>query len=216
MIALLALLGGVAFLALVGQRNEAAARRQWETLLDGTGSAHSEIEGRVLHERRMAEDSFRTAEAAWALESTEEASRFLCVGAKIVASCSDTLPALLRNLALLSRQAAAIAPVEPLPVEAFRLRRLRTLAGFEGAIRTLLVTSRERLSLRLRVLRYAVPAASRWLVRAAHQTAEAPNDHERWSHLGDVRHDLGALTDESLMSLRVVLRSLAVMAQRAA
>jgi len=77
------------------------------------------------------------------------------------------------------------------------------------------VTARQRLALQVRILRYAVPASTRWLLRAAHQTMEAPTDHERWGHLSEVRHDVGALTDESLKSLRVVLRSLAVMAQAA-
>lgn len=215
MIALLALFGAVLFMALVGQRDEATTRRHWEALLDGTGSAYSEIEELVLHERRMAEDSFRVAEAAWAVESLNEATRFLRVGASIVASCADTLPALLRNMALLSRQASAIAPAEPLPVAAFRLRRLRTLAGMHGALNALLVTARQRLALRLRILRYAVPASTRWLLRAAQQTIEAPTDHDRWGRLSELRHDVGVLTDESLKSLRLVLRSLALMAHAA-
>ncbi len=215
MIAVLAVFGGILFMAFVGQRNEAATRRQWQMLLDDTSSAYSEVEEHVLHERRMAEDSFRVAERAWALESLEESTRFLRIGASVVASCADTLPSLLRNLALLSRQASAIGPVEPLAIGAFRLRQLRTLAGIQAALHVLLTSSRERLTLRLRVLRYAVPAATRWLLRAVHQTIERPNDHEHWGRLADVRHDVGALTDESLKSLRVVLCSLAVMAHTA-
>lgn len=209
----LGVLGCLILLALLGQRNEDATRERWEAALDGTGPTFTEVSQRIHDERDMVEHSFQVAETARDDGKAAEASRFLRLGASMAESCSETLPGLLKNLSVLSRQADSIAPVERLEMSSFTLKRLRTLMAIQGIVHSLLVTSRERLQLRLRVLRYSVPAVTRWLIRAAYSTADAPAIERRWRELGDVRADMEALTDESLESLRIVLQSLAATAR---
>jgi hypothetical protein len=217
--ALLALAIGLAFVALVARRNETVTRRQWEDALSGECGSLERIQEIVVAERDMAEESYRAANLARALDQTEEAVKLLHIGARVVESCAGTLPELLRSLSVLSRQAAAIAPVAPLDAERFRSTSLRGLARVQGLVHAFLVTARERLAFHLRVLRHAVPAVTRWLIDATLHTAATPGAPEAWTRLEDVRHDMHALTDESLESLRVVVQSLSALsakAQRAA
>jgi hypothetical protein len=219
LMALLALASGLAFVALVARRNEVATRQQWEDALSGECSSLERVHEIVTAQREMAEESYRAANLARALDQPDEAVKLLHIGARVVESCAGTLPELLRSLSLLSRQASAIAPVEPLSAERFRVGKLRGLARVQAVGHAFLVTARERLAFRLRVLRYAVPAVTRWLVEATLHTAAAPSAPEAWARLEDVRHDMGTLTQESLESLRVVVQSLSAMsakAQRAA
>lgn len=206
---LFAVLGAFIFLALVARRNEAVTRALWEDALSGECASLDAVRAQVMQEREMADESYRAADLARASDEPEEAARLLRVGARVVESCADTLPQLLRSMSALSRQAAAIAPVDPLGAERFRLAKLRGLARVHGVLHAFIVTSRERLAFRVRVLRFAVPAATRWLVAAHYRTAAAPTSPREWLQLADVRSDVGTLTQESLETLRVVLRSLA-------
>lgn len=209
MIPLLALLGGGLLLAILAQRNEGVVKDRWDGGLDGTGSAYRETCERVRDEQGMAEHSFGQAEKAREAFDWSQATEFLRIGAAAVEAHADTLPCLLRNLALLSRQADAIAPVQRLDFRAMNLHSLRTLGAIQGIVHSLLATSRGRLLLRIRVLRYSVPAVTRWLMLAASGAALEPAQSERWKELGHARSDIGTLTDESLESLRIVLQSLA-------
>lgn len=206
---LFAVVGAFIFLALVARRNEAVTRGLWEEALSGECASLDAVRAQILQEREMADVSYRAADLARASNDPDEAARLLRVGARVVESCADTLPQLLRSMSTLARQAAAIAPVDPLRAERFKLTRLRGLARAQAVVHAFLVTSRERLAFRLRVLRFAVPAATRWLVAAHYRTAAAPTSPKEWLQLSDVRGDMGALTQESLETLRVVLRSLA-------
>ena len=149
------------------------------------------------------------------MDQMGEAVKLLRIGARVVESCAGTLPELLRSLSVLSRQAAAIAPVEPLSASRFQLGTLRGVARVHAVLHAFIITTRERLAFRLSVLRYAVPATTRWLVEATRHTAAAPGAPENWAHLDAVRHDVGTLTDESVQSLRVVMQSLSAMAVKA-
>lgn len=206
---LFAVLGAFIFLALVARRNEAVTRRLWEDALSGECASLDAVRAQVMQEREMADESYRAADLARASRQPDEAARLLRVGARVVESCADTLPQLLRSMSTLSRQASAIAPVDPLGAERFKLAELRGLARVHALLHAFIVTSRERLAFRLRVLRFAVPAATRWLVAAHYRTAASPTSPKEWLQLSNVRSDMGTLTQESLETLRVVLRSLA-------
>ena len=146
----------------------------------------------------------------------DEAIQFLVIGSRVVGECSESLVVLLRSTWVLSRHAAAIAPIPPLRPSGFRARELATLAGLHIFGHHLLITTRERLRLRLAVLRCAVRAASALLLRATWRTREAPSKAAGWARIGALRADLGTLTDESLLSLRAVLASLAAVRRPAA
>jgi hypothetical protein len=204
------LLGGLAFLVMMGHVDEARTLREWEMALTPEGKAvFSRVADQVRHERGMAEQSYERADQARALGSLEEAVRFLRAGAAVVESCSGTLPELLRNLSVLSWQAAAILPIAPLHPFDFRLAQMRTLAGVHTVMHHLLATTRERFRLRLAVLRYGLRAAVGLLLRNTHALVSRPQARPAWERVTAIRSDMGTLTDESLESLRVLLGSLA-------
>lgn len=204
------LFGGLAFLIMMGHIDEARTLREWEMALTPEGkTVFSRVATQVRHERGMAEQSYERADEARAQGSWEEAVRFLRAGAAVVESCSGTLPELLRNLSVLSWQAAAILPVAPLHPLNFRLAHLRTMAGVHTVLHHLLATSRERFRLRLAVLRYGFRAAIGLLLRNTHALVARPHARPVWDNVSAIRTDLGTLTDESLESLRVLLGSLA-------
>ncbi len=127
----------------------------------------------------------------------------------MVESCSETLPSLLKNLAVLSWQAAAILPTPPLRPLRFHMAQLRTLAGLHAVGHHLLATTRERFRLRVAVLRYGLRAALGMLRRSTQSLVMQPEGLANWTRVAMIRADLGTLTDESLESLRVLLASLA-------
>ena len=200
----------LAFLAILGHHNQQRALQEWEMILNPEGTAvYDEVCGQLLWNRDILQRSYEAAAVAHAQLRPKEMAHHLDLAARIVGECSDGIPHLLRNLALLARYAAAIAPVPPLRPSGFRSRELATLAGLHTLGHHLLITTRERLHFRLTVLRCAVRAAGALLLRATWRTREAPQETAGWARVGVLRADMGTLTDESLASLRVVLASLA-------
>jgi hypothetical protein len=198
------------FLVLVGHHNENEAMREWEAVLNPDGAeVYAQVAEQIEQKRVMVERSYKGAEKARTNGSTQEAVRLLELGGRLVEDCSPSLLRLLGNILVLSRHAAAIAPVPPLSPKDFRVVQLITLAGVHRFGHHFLMTTRERLEFRLAVLRCAVKAAAGLLLRATRATIEAPGSNARWSRMEAVRTDLGTLTEESLASLRLVLASLA-------
>ena len=206
----LTLLGGLAFLILMGRFDEAATIRDWQIALTPDGHAVlARVAEHVRAVRGMAEESYARAVEARNDGSLDEAVRFLQTGSRVVESCSETLPSLLKNLAVLSWQAAAILPTPPLRPLRFHMAQLRTLAGLHALGHHLLATTRERFRLRVAVLRYGLRAALGLLRRNTQALVIRPEAVADWNRVAMIRADLGTLTDESLESLRVLLASLA-------
>jgi hypothetical protein len=205
-----AALGLLAYLATAGQQDEARTLREWEMILSPECSRlYDEVSQQILLDHRMVGELYTDAAGA-RVEGREQAMvNFLQVGARLVGDCSGSLRALLRNVSILSRHAAAIAPMSPLRPAAFRVGVLFTLAGCHQVAHHFLVTTRERLHLRIAVLRCGVVAATHLLRRATRRTAASPTDDLRWGRMEIVRADLGTLTEESLATLRFTLASLA-------
>ena len=204
------LIGGLAFLILMGHVDEAATLRDWQIALttDGQG-VFARVAQQVRHERGMAEESYARAAEARRDGSLEDAVRYLRTGARVVEACSDTLPVLLKNLSVLSWQAAAILPVHPLRPLGFHVGQLRTLAAFHAVVHHLLATTRERFRLKIAVLRYGLRAAVGMLLRNTQALFARPDTVSEWARVATIRADIGTLTEESLDSLRVLLASLA-------
>ena len=205
---------GLAFLVLLlvltGHHSEQAALREWEMILNPEGARlYDHVSLQVAFENTKVQESYSHAERARGEGQLDQALRFLAIGSRVVGECSESLAALLRSVWILSRSAAAIAPVPPLRLRDFRSRELATLAGLHTLGHHLLVTTRERLQFRLAVLRCAVRASATLLRRATWRTREAPGKAAGWARIGSLRADLGTITDESLLSLRAVLASLA-------
>ena len=214
-------LAAIAFLLLVlllaGHRDQERTLREWEIVLNPDGAqTYDHVSAQLAFNAAAVRESYMSAERAQAEGRLEEALRYLSLGSRMVSSCSDDLLGTLRSLGSLARHASAIAPIPPLRPSGFRARELATLAGLHIFGHHLLITTRERLRLRLAVLRCAVRAASALLLRATWRTREAPSKAAGWARIGALRADLGTLTDESLLSLRAVLASLAAVRRPAA
>jgi hypothetical protein len=198
------------FLLMAGHHNEQEVARRWDIMMNPEGlRVYADVATQITWERRMAQTSYDDAAQANAGGDIGEALRFLDVGARVVGDCSATVLALLRNMATISRYAAAIAPVQPLRPASFHARELATLAGLHQLGHHLLVTTRERLHLRVGVLACGVKAATWLALRATWTLRSRMFDARHWRRVDEVRGDLGTLTDESLETLRVVLASLA-------
>lgn len=205
------ILGGVLVLALRGLHNQAEILRDWEMVLSPWGvDAYRELEQRVEGESRMAEYAYRRAFGARAAGSRDEAIRLLDVGLRVVERTSPDMIALLRGMALVSRMAAAIAPVEPVRPRAFRLAKLSRLALVAGFLHRLLVSTAERFCLRVYLLRRGFGVATRFLLRTTERirTRRLSADPE-WNRIAAARADLRTLSAESLQSFHALLRSLA-------
>lgn len=205
----LCIVGGLLFLVIVGRHNEATTARDWEMALTPMGEAIlGEVAEGVRAQSVMIETSYGSAERERAAGSFDEAVRLLSVGSRAVEACAPSMLHLVKSIGVLARQAAAIAPVTPVRPAAFRAVELRTLARLAAVAHHLLVTARERLGLRLAVLRYGFRAIVGRLLGATHAAASQPDEAAHWDRVGALRGDLGALTDESVETLRLVLVSL--------
>src|SRR5229473_6141622 len=125
----------------------------WDRVLSPWGlDLYCELAERVEGESKMAEYAYRRAFSARAAGSPEEAVRLLEVGLRVVERTSPDMVALLHQMAVVSRMAAAISPVAPLQPRDFRLPRLSTLAVLAAFAHQVLFSAAERFRLRAFVL----------------------------------------------------------------
>lgn len=200
----------LAVLVLAGHLSEEQTIRDWEMILNPEGArVYDEVSGQLAFESAKVQTSYSDAADARAEGRMDEALRLLGVGSRVVGDCAQSMVSMLRSVGLLARHAAAIAPLPPLRPSGFRARELATLAGLHTLGHHLLMTTHERLALRLAVLRCGVRAAAALLLRTTWRTREAPQRAQGWYRIEALRLDLGTLTEESLASLRAVLASLA-------
>ncbi len=198
------------FLVLLGLHNVSAAFSEWEYVLNPEGlQVYTMVAKEILWDRTMAQTSFEDAFVANMRGDSKAALRHLDIGSSVVGDCSDSLRKLLHNTTVIARQAAAIAPPPPLLPSRFNAGTLKTLAGINWLFHHFLITTRERLAFRFGVLRFGVREAVRLVLRATMHLKQGMGEGQRWRRVDEVRGDLGTLTDESLVTLRLVLASLA-------
>jgi hypothetical protein len=191
------ILGGVAVLLALGLWNEAAVRRDWDFVLTAAGSrAHADAAARYEALSRLREMTWRSAAEA----AGDRRREFLDLGVRFIEEQGHDLATKLRGIAVLSRMAAAIAPVRPVRPGAFRLGQLRGLAGLGAILHHLLVTTGERLRLRAYVLR----AGCGIVARAARGAAR----RERPEGLAVAGQDLTAISLETLETFHALLLSM--------
>jgi hypothetical protein len=204
------ILGGVVALVVAGLYNQAAVLRDWEMVLEPWGrDAYAELEERVEGESGMAEYAYRRAFLARAKGSREDAIRLLEVGLRVVERTSPDMITLLRGMAVVSRMAAAMATVEPLRAQDFRLSRLSSLVALAGFVHRVLVSTADRFLLRTFVLRRGFGVATRFLLENTRRITTHPRATEtEWDQIEAARADLRTLSTESLRTFQVLLRSL--------
>lgn len=197
---LLAAASGVVLLVLVGLSNQAAVKRDWDFALSAAGSkVREEMAARLEGEAYLRGCSLRRAAA---VEDPARSRALLDVGLRLIEADSSSLASMLRGIGVLSRMAAAVAPVPPLRPAGFRLGPLRSLAAGGAVLHHLLVTTGERLRLRAYVLRRGCSIVARAARRAVAAGAA------RAARLGAANEDLTAIGHEAIETFHVLLLSL--------
>src|SRR5437899_1082496 len=195
----------------LGRRNERRVRHDWELLLTHKGKElYRSIHTRVSSEMELANLTYEEAFTVHALGSVDEAKHLLDLGYKVIEKFSPNMLRLLAAMSTFSRMVSAMAPVQPLRPQGFRLGQIASLAYLNQLLHNFLVTTAERYRLRVYILGRSFGLATRFLLSSTRRIAEGqPNPEKEWEQIQFVREDFQTLTEESLESLRVLLTSLA-------
>jgi len=207
---LVAALGVLVVLLVRAFNDDAEILRDWDRVLSPWGrDAFRELQERVEGDARMADYAYERAFTARSAGSIEEAVRLLEVGLDVVERTSPEMMTLLKEMAVASRMAAAISPVEPLRPQSFRLPRLSTMAVFAALAHQLLFSAAERFRLRAYVLERGFGLTTRFLL----QTTRRIREHRKgadpdWERIAAAREDLRTLSTASLRTFQMLLTSL--------
>ena len=202
---------GLVVLFVFGRRNERAVRRDWELLLTPKGKqVYQAIEGRVQAQIDLAGLTYDEAFTFRELGSHDEARQLLDAGFRVIEQFAPSMLKLLSSMATFSRMVSAMAPVPPLRPQNFRLTQLASLAYLNQLLHQFLVSTAERYRLRVYILGRGFGLATRYLLHSTrHIVTQAPEAEREWEQIQAIREDFQTLTDESLLSLKVLLTSLA-------
>jgi hypothetical protein len=205
-------LGVLVVLLVRAFNDDAEILRDWDRMLSPWGrDMYRELQDRVEGEARMAEYAYERAFMARAAGSVEEAVRLLEVGLRVVERTSPEMVTLLREMAVASRMAAAISPVEPLRPQSFRLPRLSTMAVLAALAHQLIFSAAERFRLRAYVLQRGFGLTTRFLLKTTERIRERRLGADPdWERIAAARADLRTLSSASLQTFQVLLRSLSV------
>jgi hypothetical protein len=203
--------GCLLILYLLARRDERKVRRDWELLITPKGEKlYRSIESRVSSEMELANITYDEAFTIRGLGSVEEAKHLLDVGYKVIEQFSPSMLRLLAAMSTFSRMVSAMAPVQPLRPQGFRVAQIASLAYLNQLLHNFLVTTAERYRLRVYILGRSFGLASRFLLTSTKRIVGGEPDTEKdWEQIQFIREDFQTLTDESLESLRVLLTSLA-------
>ena len=205
------IVGGLVILYIFMRRDERRVRRDWELLLTPKGEKlYRSIESRVSSEMQLANLTYDEAFSVRELGSVEEAKHLLDVGYKVIEKFSPSMLRLLAAMSTFSRMVSAMAPVQPLRPQGFRLGQIASLAYLNQLLHNFLVTTAERYRLRVYILGRSFGLATRFLLTSTRSIGKGDPQAEReWEQIQAIREDFHTLTDESMHSLHTLLTSLA-------
>lgn len=197
-------------LALDGRRRARRVLRDWELVLTPKGErvldlARTRVQGKLA----LMEFTYSQARRAQDVGRTREAMRLLDEGCHLIEQYCPSMMRSLAALAVLSRMASAVAPVQPLDFRAFRLRQIEGIALLNQFVHHLLVTTGERFRLRVYFLARAFATLLRVVTGATQRVKQTRPAEPEWRQLEAACHDVHSLSDEWLESFRVLLMSLA-------
>lgn len=205
-------LGGVVVCVSVGLRISSMTARDWDFMLLAPGMAAVDAANYEADVTAfLADDALGSALEARDSAEYAEAVRLVAIAVRVL---DDALPARqkrLRALALCMRMAAVVVPLPPLWPGDFQTPSVWTLAGMGTLLHHLLVTTRERYWLRLRII-----AWSYWLiVLASKSSADAIREDPRlaraWAKLLASAADWKTLDRETVASARALMVSVAAL-----
>lgn len=135
----------------------------------------------------------------------QQAAEWMAHGCEAIEELAPSFFAALQTLMRLTRALSAIIPLEPVSAYAFDAWRLRGLAAAGLVLHHILLTGRERMMLRLRVIGTAFRWAVRWLRRSTERLPARPAE---WKHIEVLVHDLNTVGDETVVTARRIIQTL--------
>ncbi len=192
------------------RRHERSVWMDWDALLTPQAKhALRGIEQRVRDEMKLVDMALQRACECAESPAPEQAQHLLDSGASLLRRRLPYVRERLGRLALLARMTQATGPVPLLDAARLQLAPLRRAAHLHNLLRAGLFSGQDRLCLRSYVLRYAFAALSRGLTAAATRLALDPQARASvWAKVRAGRNDLDTLTEEALLTLRVLLAAL--------
>lgn len=199
--ALLALLVGMLFLH--GRRQEGAVERDWELVLTPRGQRKlDEFEDDVRADLALSQFTYERAKEARGRGDLASARKLVDSGCELIAAYAPRMVDALAAMGALIRMADAVAPVRPLRAERFHLSQLIQLAHVGRLLHHLALTMTDRFRVRVHMLQRGFGVATKI---ALHWRTSPPDLLE---DLGALHHDVGVLSDESLVTLKALLVSM--------
>lgn len=138
----------------------------------------------------------------------KDATASLQHGCEAIERLAPDLIGALRTLNGLARSLSVIVALPPLRPYAFRAWELRGLAGLAGVLHNLLITGREKIMLRMRVLIYAMQLSVRWFRRSTNRLLANPEAAAEWKRIDDLVADLATAGTESEATAMQIVRAL--------
>lgn len=192
----------LALLFFSGRRREETIERDWQLVLTPRGQAQlNKFSETVRDELALSDLQYARAKEADARGDLVAARRMVDMGCELIAAFAPRMSNALSGMAALSRMAAAVAPVRPLRAERFQIGQLAQLANIGRLLHHLTVGSADRFRLRVHILRRGFGTVAAVAMRG-------PVSADMWAEVGALHHDVGVLSDESLVTLRALLVSM--------
>ncbi len=205
---LLSVCGLLVVLMMRASHHHAALRREWEFVTSPWATTALEsMEAAAAAEAAALDGAYRSAMRARAAGSREEALRMLDVGLRLAERVTPDWLTLMRALTILARMADAVTPIQPLNPWNYRWPALGLLTLLGTIAHHITITTRERLRLRVYVLRGG------WRIALAGVRRSTSNLHRRdsdrdWRRVEAIRDDLATLTRDSVAAFHAVLLSM--------
>ncbi len=137
-----------------------------------------------------------------------EAVERMTVGCRALEELSPAYLSALHSLRLLARSASVIVTVAPLAPRTFVTPALVGVASVAALLHDLLLTGKQRVLLRLRVVGGVFRLALHWLKRATQLLAPRPTHVAGWMRVDRLVADLGSAGDAALVSARQIVQAL--------
>ncbi len=190
-------------------RRQDTVRRTMDGLLTGRGRATlDELALTIRENRNFMGACFSVARRDRDAGRYQEAVRRLGAGCDIIEELAPDFLEALAALRRLARAVIVIASPPPLPPRSFRTRRLVGLATAAVVVHQFLLTGRQKVLLRLRVITATFRLAVRWLRPATRRAAVRPEHLAAWQQVDALEADLATAGDEALVTARQIVQAL--------
>lgn len=199
----------LAFMALANRRRW----QEWDSALSPDGAAACQrLQVQLAQDQEMIDDAYTRARALRETGQEDHALRLVDYACALMTEASEDRTEQLRDMRVYVRMLTAA--VEPPPLrQQFQLLELRGLAAVFGLLRLLVMTSAERIILRLYAIQFGFWSLVRSVQRATGR-ARRPKASKAWATLLAGQHDFAALDQETLATFEAVVQSIILRARQ--